>query len=195
MTKFTVVNDCHYGSRYQDDPRILDKLLLLPADANTVFIGDNVDLACCPKSDVKNLEKLELSFHLKHGKNYDHGNHERISLEYKYIIKETASGSRVLFVHGDLEGNPVKWHDYRGKSHGASLLKLAATFVFDGMDWLKDKRPLPDGFLDRAAYLAMRMRCQYYVCGHFHPLEKREYDQSGIKIIIMNRGINELIIP
>lgn len=184
--KFIIANDCHLGSKYNDDSSLYATIPNLKADKHTILLGDIIDLACCKEEHVDALIESRLMLKLKHGDNYISGNHERDIYSTFRVI------GNVFFAHGDLEANFEKWSKYRAKGFGAGKFKRHIVSLFDKMDFIKAKRPLPKVFLDNAAEIAKRNNCDYYVCGHFHPETKRVINHNGVTIIIMPCGVNDL---
>lgn len=193
LTAFTVANDLHIGSDYQDNPNALQELNELKNDGSTILDGDIFDLACCKKSKVPELEDLATKFMLRFGINYIMGNHERNGLEEHVVSFRTQAGKYYAFTHGDLISDFDKWSKYRLKPRGASFFQLLFTRFLDDLDHLKAKRPLPKGFIERAYEYCVQNNVDGVVCGHFHPEEERRYYYQGKTIIILPaHKINEV---
>lgn len=187
MNLWTVANDCHIGSKYNDDPTLKDKLLKLRNDGKTILNGDIGDLACCKNKDVDDVQLFVNHLKAIFGNRYIFGNHEREGLRDRYFVKDG-----IFFTHGDLDSNYDKWSKYRVKPKGAAWYKLPFIAILDGLDFFKDKRPLPKGFLEAAAAKAIDNGCHTYVCGHFHPVKMREYMVRGVRIVVLPAGINQV---
>lgn len=192
LTRFKVANDLHIGSEYQDNPKALKELEMLNNDGYTVLNGDIFDLACCKKRDVLKIRNMAIATYLHFKEHYTFGNHERMGCEFEPLIK-TVREWRVGFTHGDLISDYEKWYKYRRKPHGSSKFKLILTSVLDDLDHLKAMRPLPKGFLDRAANYCNKYNLDVLVCGHFHPEAERRYKVGNKLIVILPaHKINEL---
>lgn len=186
LTMFTVANDLHIGSDYQDNPNALQELNQLKVlDIYMILLGDIFDLACCKKSKVPELEYLMNKYSTIFGVDYIMGNHERNGLEDRVISYRTKAGKYYAFTHGDLISDYDKWSKYRLKPRGASFFQLLFTKFLDDLDHLKAKRPLPEGFIERAYEYCVKNKVDGVVCGHFHPEEERRYFYQGKTIIIL----------
>lgn len=196
MTKFTVVNDIHIGSKYCDDSESEQKLFQLKNDGLTVLNGDIVDLSCCPNKDVKGLKDYQKSLLLKWGDKYISGNHDLIGEQNIIQVIATKSGNKVLFTHGDLVKDAKKWSEYRYKKAGAGFLKLLWVAFADTQDWVKDKINTSklEPMFTSAATWANDYDCKYIVMGHLHPRKKIEIERDGVTIIILPKGFNTLEI-
>lgn len=186
LTMFTVANDLHIGSEYQDNPNAFEELCKLNNDSSTILIGDIFDLACCPKDRVFELENLMNTFIIRFRDSYIMGNHERNGgLDDIALSHRTKAGKYFAFAHGDLISDYDKWSKYRLKPRGASFFQLLFTKFLDDLDHLKAMRPLPDGFIERAYEYCVKNKVDGVVCGHFHPEKERRYYYQGKTIIIL----------
>lgn len=190
LTPFFIGNDWHYGSEYQDNPdvehwtnRILGDVIELHG---IILNGDIIDLACCKKEDVPRLRDLQKKLIDKLGKNYNFGNHERSGTQDYHLVKKTKSGKNVFFHHGDLYGDSAhKWSAYRLKEQGSTKLGLLKTKLFDQMDWIKGKRPLPKNYIEDLTFEMTEFGYDIAVVGHFHVEKARRYEYQGKVIIIL----------
>lgn len=186
LTCFKVANDLHIGSKYQDNKNALSELAQLKNDSFTVLNGDIFDLACCKKKEVDNLLMLVCEYQDKFKEHYLLGNHERLGVNSKPLIKVTKETNlRVGFTHGDLISDYKKWSEYRVKKHGAGFLKQALVGFLDDLDHLKAMRPLPKNFLVNAERYCNAYNLDVLVCGHFHQEAERRYTVGGKLIIIL----------
>jgi predicted phosphodiesterase len=188
LTRFLVGNDWHIGSKYQDNPFITETLydiLSTPVDPYLVLNGDIFDFTCAPKSELPHLYRLYEKTRAHLGNRLISGNHDTKKPHSTDLILETGSGKRVLFEHGDLISDHAKWAKYREREHGASNFKLFQTALFDNMDWVKSKRPLPKGFIERASQRLHDLNCDVLVVGHFHVESERRYNFNRKTIVIL----------
>lgn len=195
LTRFLVANDLHIGSEYQDNPLALDQVLALENDGKTILAGDICDFSCCPENKLENLMEIYKNLRHKFANYYLTGNHERDGMGTRSIILSVRNVAQVYFTHGDLDSNFSKWFKYRYGKKGASKLKLIQTKLFDNLDWIKARRPLPDGFLENAAKKAIENNCEYYVCGHFHVEEQRRYLVNVKSSEGWVRGVVVIVLP
>lgn len=189
LNEWTIGNDCHIGSKYNDDPSLKSKLIQLSNNGRTALLGDIGDLACCKNKDVDDVQLFVDHLKTIFGKKYVFGNHEREGMKNRFFVQDN-----IFFTHGDLDSDYDKWSKYRLKKKGAAWYKLPFIAILDGLDFFKDKRPLPNGFLQRAAAIALENNCHTYVCGHFHPVKMREYIVNGVRIVVLPAGINKVML-
>ncbi len=193
--KFRLFADTHLGSPIEI---LRDGILTEPAHANTLFLGDILDFAASKKEDLFNLNKLFVELKNRHGDNYIIGNHERMGVENEIVIKQTEFGTRICFVHGDIEANKERWIRYRQKSPGASWFKrkFIIPFIREAEEII-DRKPKKE-ILDRMVLKAVEHKCTVYVAGHFHVKETIDLIHSHmghtVRIIILPRGFTELEI-
>lgn len=199
LTKFIVATDWHIGSKYQDMKDALTQVMRLIPNGRTVLTGDIGDRSSCPKNKVNEVTTLINVLKAKFGKYYIYGNHERMGFpskeDYAPLILQNDAGDSIGFTHYDLISDYDKWSKYRAKEPGASWLKLLQVDLFDDMDHLKAKRPLPKGFLDRAIKYAKHYGLKKLVGGHFHVESERRYidKDSGIEVVLLPaHKINEV---
>ena len=194
MTKFIIYNDCHIGSDYCDDQSLLAQILSEPASDYTIYNGDVIDLACCPKDKVAKYETILNAIERSNIDNFTTGNHERCGSRNLYLIKTTPDGKKVLFTHGDVFMDWKKWEKYRSKPKGAGFLKRKLVSILDDMDWIKGNRPVPESFYEKAYEKAKRHNCNYVICGHLHPLKTQSKIKGDITIMVLPKGRNEVWI-
>jgi UDP-2,3-diacylglucosamine pyrophosphatase LpxH len=165
-----------------------------PAAVNTLFIGDIIDLANVAKNQVETARAAFRFLDMKHGDNYICGNHSRMTTQNEAIMRTTESGTRIIFVHGDIEANPTKWRQYRAQPHGASAFKRKFVIPFiKEAEAIIDRKLKPE-VLDNIVKLCESYNCNVYVCGHYHPETVQEINYKGKRIIILKRGLNEIEI-
>lgn len=187
-SKFLVGNDWHYGSEYMDNmevPHYIDDILH-DKFPEIILNGDIIDMSCCPVSQVSRLRSIQEKLIKKLGENFRFGNHCRKGVQYYDLVKTTVLGKKVWFEHGDLIGkNAEKWFKYRHKPAGSTKLGLLKTKLFDSMDWLKAKRPLPKNFIEDCHFEMDAKGYDIAVLAHFHPDKARRYEYKGKVIIIL----------
>lgn len=198
VNKLNIINDLHIGSKYNDDENAFNKLNATPVDGNTYLNGDLVDMACCPKKDVRTLRDYQVCLLNKWKNHYIKGNHDLIPDQTAFAIHtlENESKDRVIITHGHLLGSAKrvqKWTKYEQKSAGAGKLKLIWVDFADDMDWLKGKRPLPKDVIRAAINMATLWGCKYVILGHFHPLKRIDHTEDGITVIFLPKGFNEVV--
>ncbi len=193
-------NDWHIGSKYCDNPSLehlvqtwIDDPSKIPP--NTRLIGDIVDLKCCPPEKVSFLRRLRDK--LMEILLYKLGNHDGVQgvkpsmilNGSRYNFVKTQSGRKYAEEHGHLLIDEVKknthWQDYSMQPDGASKLKLMKVDLFDDLDWVKARRPLPKGFIEAAAQRAIDLGVDGMIFGHFHVEAIRFYNYRGKEIIIL----------
>lgn len=185
---YTIVADTHIGSKYQVDSDIIDEVMHLPKDDNTILVGDIVDRTCAPKDNLVGIASIEKFFIDTHGDNYLDGNHEaRCAVANGLFLRG------LFFTHGDNEADPKKWRNYRAShKYGAGLFKRIAIMPFISLfNELVGGKPKED-FYKRAASRARMNRCHTYICGHFHPKKLIDTTYEGIRIIVVPQGITRI---
>lgn len=187
--KYMLVADTHLFSKYEV-PNIRQKVLDLPANENTIFLGDIVDLSCCDKKNLDRARAVEKDLILKHRLNYIDGNHNPRTVFGYYKIK-----GDILFTHGDIDADPVKWPKYRKKhleKQGAGWFKklfiMNTVSLFNELVGGKPKIE----FFQRAAKRAKANNCHTYVGAHFHPKQLIDVKYDGIRIVVVPQGITEV---
>lgn len=184
-----VVNDVHIGSKYCDFTQARNTINNLTNDGFTVLNGDIVDMACCPKRDVKKLREYQASLIKKFGDYYVRGNHDLIPDHSPHVII-----GDTIFTHGHLLGKRADyWRKYENKKAGASWLKLLWVDFADDMDWIKGKLfTVKEDVVKGAINLAKFYGCKQVVMGHFHPLNDIIIEREGVRIIILKKGFNQV---
>ncbi|HEY9705659.1 MAG TPA: metallophosphoesterase family protein [Allocoleopsis sp.] len=183
--KYIIFSDTHIGSKYNDDPTLLDQIDNSDP-SNTILLGDIIDMACCHKKIVNDLRQYQLMLLNKFNDRYVSGNHCLLTSNLKYIE------NGILFTHGDLISNFDKWWLYRLKTAGAGKLKLLWVSLVDNMDWLKENMIPKESVFKRAADVAKNHDCHTIVMGHFHPSKVITRQFGDVKIIIVPKGLTEL---
>lgn len=187
--KYTLVADTHLFSKYEV-PNIRQRVLDLPANENTILLGDIVDLSCCDKNSLQNANRVHEYLEEKHGTNYLDGNHDP-----EYPIGTFKILNSIYITHGDLEANPEKWPQYRKKhlkKQGAGWLKKL--FIMNTVSLFNELiggRPKIE-FFQRAAKRAKANNCHTYICGHLHPKKLIDVNYDGIRIVVVPQGITEI---
>ena len=126
------------------------------------------------------------------------GNHEADGVDDEILMTITPNQVNLWMEHGDLITDKQKetYIPYRHKKHGATPAKLAQTEFFDKLDWLKTKRPLPKGFIEKVHENMLKLKADVFVCGHFHVEAQRYYYYKGKVIIILPaHQLNHVMIP
>lgn len=187
--KYMPVADTHLFSKYEV-PNIRQKVLDLPANENTILLGDIVDLSCCDKKNLDRARAVERDLLLKHGTNYLDGNHDP---EYPIGTFKIING--IYFSHGDIDANPIKWSKYRRnhlKNQGAGWFKKL--FIMNTVSLFNELvggKPKLDFFV-RASHEAKKYNCHTYVGAHFHPKQLIDVNYDGIRIVVVPQGITEI---
>lgn len=182
--KFKVHADTHIGSPIE---MLEAEVMNEPATVWTILLGDIIDMANCEKGAVLKYRQMMETLRLRHGARYLCGNHER-----KTLVNELYIHGKVLFAHGDIEADPERWYEYRGKPQGAGWFKR--TFIIPFIreaEQIIERKP-KDEFLLRASKLAKEYNCETYVCGHFHPEKVIDMWAYGVRIVILPRGVTEI---
>ena len=191
-TLFTVANDLHIGSKYQDNENAIIDLAFLQNNGFTVLNGDIFDPRCCSESSVQYVREAILFSIDKFGEYYRMGNHEawegyllcKKPIHYSPLVIRS-NGKNIGFSHGDLISDFKKWLKYRMKKHGSNKFKLLVTDFLDDLDHLKAMRPLPKKFLPNAYEYCLKYDLDILVCGHFHPEAERRYFYKDKEIVIL----------
>lgn len=182
--EFNIAADLHIGSPIEMHE---EAIMQATPGEETILLGDIIDMANCEKGAVLKYRQMMDTLRLRHGARYLCGNHER-----KTLVNELYIHGKVLFAHGDIEADPDRWHEYRGKTQGAGWFKR--TFIIPFIreaEQIIERKPKED-FLKRASALAKEHGCETYVCGHFHPQEIINSFYDGVRIIIVPRGITRI---
>jgi predicted phosphodiesterase len=193
--KFRIFADTHLNSPIEI---FRNEVVTEPANENTILVGDILDFAASKKEELPSLKKIFIELKNRHGDNYIIGNHCRMGINNETIIKQTEFGTRICFVHGDIEANEERWTKYRQKGHGASFFKrkFIIPFIREAEEII-DRKPKKE-ILDRMVLKAVEHKCTVYVAGHFHPKETidliHSYMGNTVRIIILPRGLTEIEI-
>lgn len=191
--------DFHIGSDYCDNPKLLPMVLewiakLKPTDIiqKRMFLnGDIVDLKCCPPLMVDTLIRLNEGLHTLFGPNYvDDGNHGAIRYDgvtLPYLIITSPSGMRYAMTHGDLLIDVLRrdtkkknyWRSYRDRENGIEGFAKLKVKLLDSMDFVKAKRPLPEGYIELCSEFAASLNVNGIIVSHFHVEDTRWYTYLG----------------
>lgn len=187
--KYTLVADTHLYSKYEV-PGMREKVLALEPSPTTILLGDIVDLSCCDKKNIDEANRVNNLLKRRHGSNALDGNHNPDFVNGTAIVRMS-----VLFTHGDMEADILKWRKYREKhlqKQGAGWLKKL--FIMNTVSLFNELvggKPKPE-FFSNAAFDAQRNNCHTYVGAHFHPKEMIDVVYNGIRIIVVKQGITEI---
>jgi predicted phosphodiesterase len=193
--KFRLFADTHLNSPIEI---LRHEVLTEPPHENTLFLGDILDFANSKKDDLETLETFYQMLKSKHGENYIVGNHCRKTIINETVIKTTEYGTRICFVHGDIEANPERWIEYRQKPHGAGWFKrkFIIPFIREAEEII-ERKPKKEN-IERLCAKANSHNCSVIILGHHHPKEMIDFVHTylgrAIRIIILPRGLTELEI-
>lgn len=179
--KLKIYNDIHrYG------PHELKHVLQYESDS--YYLGDNIDLVYCKKSEVE-VAKAQLD-RLRQfaGDKFISGNHEGTRDNLYQIV------DNVLLIHGDLI---MESPEYIEELRGSTPPRGASWFTRFWV-WLYEKvTPGQPHFLwtskiKSAASYAKALDCKTVVMGHNHPSHRYDKVVEGVRIIGLKRGYNEV---
>eukprot|EP00027_Filamoeba_sp_ATCC50430_P003160 CAMPEP_0168556808 /NCGR_PEP_ID=MMETSP0413-20121227/9082_1 /TAXON_ID=136452 /ORGANISM="Filamoeba nolandi, Strain NC-AS-23-1" /LENGTH=172 /DNA_ID=CAMNT_0008587783 /DNA_START=44 /DNA_END=562 /DNA_ORIENTATION=- len=160
-------------------------------DPNEIYLGDNIDMANCLKSEIEKAQKEHDDLKSVYQERMVTGNHSRTLPIGEYYIVNGEFG-RVFCTHGDREANEEYWKAYRSKPKGAGFLKR--TFWVPALEIFEDiyDRSIHTEIFDRMASVAKSNNCTAYICGHFHPKEVIDVMHNDVRILVLPRGRTEL---
>ena len=185
--KYKIFSDLHKYSPIEIDY----KDMFSPQD-NYVYLGDNIDLANCSRSDI-NKAKNDIEILKKaYGPRFCSGNHCLSNIAEKFIGK-AKDDSLILFEHGDISlWGSKRSFKYRSKNPGAGWFKR--TFLVRITHFLRQftVNRLNKKAKERIYNICKVWHCDTYVCGHKHPKELMDIRYKDIRIIVVPRGVTEI---
>jgi metallophosphoesterase superfamily enzyme len=186
MRKFIVYNDVHVGGGHEMDIR-----LPRMAGDNIILNGDNIDLTGCAHKDVDKYFTLYRQLRLIHGRRMIRGNHGGpVSGSDGYV------DGNVIFRHGHhemwKENKVIKWQH---KTMGSGWLKRKILVpAFDKIRHFR-KYKIKKRFKDNIIDFSNRYPgIDTMVFGHAHPNEVIDIKIDRMRVIILPRGKNEVLV-
>lgn len=195
--------DFHVGGDYCDNSELLPMLEKWRRELTYEMVvklkiwlnGDIFGLKEAPPHMVPYLLQLRADLKEIFRDHMIDGNHDTpkwddglMLWDNRYMIIMSPSGRNYAMEHGHLLLdellNSTEWREYCDKPNGASKLKLAQVHFLDKLDFFKDIRPLPKGFIElaskRASELSEHIGIRIYgmIFNHFHPRKIRFYYHS-----------------
>lgn len=189
--KVTVFADLHLlGPQSLDIHPTTD----VKSDGGAVYIGDNVDRAYCSPDDLPLADTMLRHFKKDFKNRYVSGNHE-LEEGHDYCILEDDDGARCLFTHGDyLLWSYSEAKRYRSRKPGANLLtRIYKGFIYNVLDKFLTY-PITEKQKHKLAFYALGQKCGTIVVGHWHVCRVTEYQMHGVRIVLVPRGVTEIII-
>ena len=179
MKKYKFFNDIHKFGCYEIDCQ-------LEFGEDCYYLGDNIDLSCCKKSDVfRALECLEYYKEQFKGR-FVSGNHELGAVNHLKV-------DDILMTHGDYIFWPkIQADAYRNRNVGMSpamrfLVWLSVGEALSIRNWEISRL-----MKHRAFKLAKKHKCTTIVMGHWHPRTIQDFTYKGIRVIVLPRGKTEI---
>lgn len=155
---------------------------------NCYYLGDNVDLACCRPEDIESARtKLKAYKHAFQGR-YVGGNHELEEVTHLKV-------GDVLMTHGDYIFWPkIQADAYRKRKAGMNPLMRFAVKILVGQILAKRDWEINRLMKHRCLKLAKKYGCTTIVCGHWHPRTLQDFRYHGIRIVVLPRGMTEILL-
>lgn len=187
--KLVIYNDIHCGNprEVMGIDQLLWSLSIDKKKSETIYLlGDVIDLKNCPKRQVDVYHGMARE--LAKTCNYLFGNHEAMGSVGVRFIKY----QNIILSHGDLEAwGEERALKFRNSPHGAGPLKRMMVAAIDEARLLIDAK-LSQEHIDRACKLMRDNGCDTYICGHKHPKQRIVHEVNGMKIIVLQKGRNEV---
>lgn len=185
-----IANDIHlFGPHSFENTE--PSFLMSALDSDWWYLGDIVDLVYCKKKDVKIATEVRDYLMNSRVGHYITGNHE---MSYENMSRIIQDG--VLLIHGDRVFDTDEHMDkYRsGKEEAGSnwfvrALVWAYETVCRGQPKILWNYKVP-----RAAEYAKDFNCHTVIMGHVHPRERFDEVIDGVRVVILERGYNEVEI-
>lgn len=176
--------------------------LMDPYDKSTIFklkqlyalTGDNIDNANCKRDQLSYAAEITKELMDHFGDLFVFGNHIMIPNQNEFCIR-TINQKKVLFshLHIPLWGRE-KTEAYMGKSMGAGFFKRSLSWTFNKFRDSFGGFKIKESDIKKIVDYAKLHKCQVIIGGHIHPKETYDKKHSGVRVIILKRGINEIWI-
>jgi len=191
MLNLRIINDIHiFGPLESHSLSQLIEIIRM-SKVPVYLLGDLIDYKNCRKQDVGKAKDAIHELNLM--TNYILGNHELVYLNKPNFL--LIENDQVFLTHGHLYTNFKKYSKWNSqfKEPGAGFLKRhIVSPIIDSMRRFLAVRPNDElkGHIQRlkSAYPNLR----YFVMGHSHILKTTVFNVAGVKLVMLQRGVNDL---